>query len=117
MSYWKILISFLLLALGQGLVWFQMYGSTRWINFGLGGKHLFVTILAGMPITYLFMVAAKFGIEGFGESWPVRIMTFAAGIVVFAIMTSVFLGEGMSIKTWISLGLMATIIGVQVFMK
>jgi len=94
-----------------------MYGSSKWDKFGIGGKYLFITLLAGVPIAYIFMVAAKFGREGFGENWPVRIMTFVAGVLIFSVMTNIFLGEGMTIKTWISLGLMAAIVGVQMFFK
>ena len=111
MDYTKIIISFLLLILGQVGVWFQVYGPLKWPE--LSEKFLWISLLFSIPLAYIFIQSGKFGKEGFGTAWPVQIITFVAGIFVFLILTKVFFGEVITAKTIISLVLIFIVIIIQ----
>ena len=40
----------------------------------------------GIPISILFWHTTKFGYEGFGELWPIRLLGFATGMISFPII-------------------------------
>jgi hypothetical protein len=65
--------------------------------------------LMGIPISLLFWWCTKIGYQGFGALWPVRLIGFAVGMTTFPIITWLMLGEGMTLKTIISV-LLAIII-------
>ena len=59
------------------------------------------------------MYSTKFGFQGFGELWPIRLLGFAVGMVIFPIITWIVLGEGVTLKTGLSLGLAVIIMLLQ----
>jgi hypothetical protein len=65
--------------------------------------------ILGMPISYALMYSTKLGFQGFGELWPIRLLGFAVGIMSFPVITYLVLGEGITLKTGISL-ILATVI-------
>jgi hypothetical protein len=69
--------------------------------------------LLGMPISYALMYSTKFGFQGFGELWPIRLLGFAVGIMSFPVITYLVLGEGITLKTGISLVLATAILLLQ----
>jgi hypothetical protein len=75
-------------------------------------------MLLGVPITWAFMEATRYAVSGYGgQFWPGRFTSFVAGIIVFTIMTYVFKGESINLKTSISLLLASALILVQLFWK
>jgi hypothetical protein len=70
--------------------------------------------LMGVPISVLFWYCTKFGYEGFGALWPVRFMGFATSMMTFPIMTWLYLGEAITLKTTITI-LLAIIIMILQF--
>ena len=46
-----------------------------------------------------------------------RLVGFGSGMIVMAILTWCILGEGMSTKTLVSLGLATTLVFIQIFWK
>jgi len=52
-----------------------------------------------------------------GVLWPGRFIGFSSGMIVFALMTWAFMGEGVNVKTGISLVLALALIFVQIFVK
>tara|TARA_R110000744_G_scaffold371405_1_gene482385 strand:+ start:198 stop:374 length:177 start_codon:yes stop_codon:yes gene_type:complete len=57
-------------------------------------------------------------VEGFGGLlWPGRLIGFSLGMIVFAILTSVYMQEGLSMKTLISLILAIALVVVQILWK
>jgi hypothetical protein len=75
-------------------------------------------MLLGVPITWAFMEATRFSVQGFGgQFWPGRFMSFVAGIFVFTIMTYLFRNEAINLKTAVSLCLALSLILVQLFWK
>ena len=67
----------------------------------------------GIPISYLFWIATKWGYEGFGALWPVRFMGFATSMMTFPIMTWIYLGEVITLKTFITIILAIIIMLLQ----
>jgi hypothetical protein len=103
----------LLYTVAQSLAWFQINGQfvSSWCK-----EHPFILSLIGVPISYLFIVATDWTFQALaGSVWPGRLLTFACGIVVFTLLTHWLLGEGITIKTVISLILTLIIIALQIF--
>ena len=67
----------------------------------------------GVPISYLFWLCTKWGYEGFGALWPVRFLGFATSMMTFPIMTWLYLGETITLKTAISIVLAVIIMLLQ----
>jgi len=107
------LLQFLLLAFaGHVMVWMQSSGQFMWQSFR---DNTFLLCLLGIPVSYVFINATRLGFEAFQDTlWPVRILGFSVGTIVFAGMTYFFMGEGLTLKTCISLLLCIAIILVQI---
>jgi hypothetical protein len=61
------------------------------------------------------MWASDLAYEGMDSKlWPGRVMAFAIGMVVFTILTSTLLGEGLTVKSGLSLFLALLILILQV---
>jgi len=115
MNYKLLIFSALLFILGQSLVWIQTNGPLVWPSIK---TYKWALLLLGMPITALFMHATKLAVGGFdGEFWPARFVSFVSGIIIFSIFTWLFKGEGITMKTMISLALSVIIIFIQLFWK
>ena len=102
----EILITIIILFLVQILVWFQLNAQVRWDWFK---DNYWLMSLVGVPISYALMYSTKYGYLGFGNLWSIRLMGFAVGIMSFPIITYLVLGEGITLKTGISL-ILATVI-------
>lgn len=97
------------------LTWFQLNGQffSEWFK-----NNNFILALFGIPISYLYIYGTKYCYEGFGGLvWPGRFIGFACGMVVFAVLASLVLGEGMTTKTYVSLALATALVAVQVLWK
>lgn len=109
----KVITFILIFLLAQTLIWFQTYGQFKWEWFG---KNTWFLLLSAIPITYLWIIGTRLGMEVFdGKSWPLRFVGFCTGIIVFAILSRFVLHEPMSVKTMVSLGLCFIIILIQFF--
>ena len=74
--------------------------------------------LIGFPISYILIIATKYVVAGFdGLLWPGRLVGFGTGMIVMAILTYCYMGEGITTKTLISLVLATTLVFIQVFWK
>ncbi len=115
MNYRLIMLAIILFTVGQSLVWIQVNGPLIW---DWAKKYKLLLMLCGIPITYLFMEATRFAVTGFqGEFWPGRFVSFVSGIMIFTLMTYMFKGEGITLKTATSLLLAFLIIIIQLFWK
>ena len=105
-----------LFLIGQTLIWFQTNGQFKWEWFS--NNILLLSVLGGTIISYTFILGTKYAVEHFdGLLWPGRFLGFALGISSFAILSYIFLGEGITWKTATSLTLSACIISIQIFWK
>ena len=94
---------------GQTLIWFQTNG--QFFNSFAKKNPMLLSVVGGTIISYMFikataLIAGHYG----GELWPGRFIGFSLG-------TWYFMGEGINLKTWISLGLAFALIAVQLFWK
>ena len=105
-----VLICVLILFLAQIVVWFQLNGQLKW---DWWKDNIWIVCLMGVPLSYLFWLATKYGFNGFGELWPIRLMGFATGMMTFPFITYFVLGEGITIKTGISICLAIIIMTLQ----
>ena len=101
-----ILICVTILFVTQIIIWFQLNGQIKWEWFR---DNYFLMSLMGIPISYMLLLTTKYGFQGFGELWPIRLMGFATGMISFPFITYFILGEGITFKTGVSI-LLAIII-------
>ena len=106
----EILLCIIILFFTQIVIWFQLNAQVKWDWFK--DNYLLLSIL-GMPISYALLLSTKYGFQGFGELWPIRLMGFAVGIISFPFITYLVLGEGVTLKTGLSLGLAVIIMLLQ----
>ena len=106
----EILITIVILFLANIVIWFQLNSQLKWDWFK--DNYLLMSIL-GMPISYALLYSTKYGYAGFGELWPIRLIGFAVGMMTFPVITWIMLGEGITIKTGISIFLAGIIMVLQ----
>jgi hypothetical protein len=114
MNWYKIFLSFSLLFFAQIISWFQMFGQFKW-NF-LRNNLLLVCVM-GIPLSLMFFFSTKWGVEGFGNSWSLRIVQFVMGIIIFTFLNFQLLGESLNQKNLICLVLCFLILFIQTFWK
>ena len=108
----KIILTILLFFIANILIWYQLNSQLVW-KWAEGWKSMWIMSLLGIPISLLLWYCTKLGYIGFGNLWSVRFMGFAISMVVFPIMTYFYLGEPMTLKVWITLGLAVIIMLLQ----
>ena len=106
----EILFCVLILFFTQIVIWFQLNAQVKWDWFK--DNYLLMALL-GTPISYALMYSTKYGYLGFGNLWSIRLLGFAVGIISFPFITYLVLGEGVTLKTGISLGLAVIIMLLQ----
>jgi len=99
---------------GQILIWYQSNGQfiSQWFK-----NNILIVSLFGVPISYLFINATRLSYEGFGATWPGRMLGFSMGVIVFTVLASVHMNEHLNLKTILCLILSFAIICIQIFMK
>ena len=107
----EILFCILILFFTQIVIWFQLNAQVKWDWFK--DNYLLMSIL-GMPISYALLYSTKFGWEGFGALWPIRLLGFATGMLTFPLITWAVLGEGITTATGISIVLAGVIFLLQI---
>tara|TARA_A100001515_G_scaffold110454_1_gene91433 strand:+ start:624 stop:968 length:345 start_codon:yes stop_codon:yes gene_type:complete len=111
----NILIGLLMYFVTHIIIWFQVNGQFVW---PWAKDNPWLMSALGLPISYVLIIATKYIVAGFdGLLWPGRLVGFGSGMIVMAILTWCILGEGISTKTLVSLGLATTLVFIQVFWK
>ena len=105
-----VLLCIGLLFILQVIIWFQLNGQLKWEWFK---DNYFLMSLMGIPISYMLLLTTKYGFQGFGELWPIRLMGFATGMISFPFITYWILGEGITLKTGVSILLAVVIMLLQ----
>ena len=106
----EIIYALLIFLFNNIVIWFQLNAQIKWDWFK---DNYFLMSLLGVPISYALLYSTKYGFEGFGELWPIRLLGFAVGMITFPIITWIVIGEGITLKTLISLMLAAIIMILQ----
>ena len=74
--------------------------------------------LVGFPISYLIIKGTEMLVQGLdGVLWPSRLITFGIGIVVFAVLTYMHIGEGINMKAIVSVTIAIILVLMQVIWK
>ena len=112
----KLLLGILLFFFGQTLIWYQTNGQFVW---KWAKDHPFaMACIFAVPISYAFIIATTYVVGYFnGSLWPGRFIGFATGISSFAVLTSVYMNEGINTKTLVSLLLASILVGIQIIWK
>jgi hypothetical protein len=110
-----LLYTILIFTITQIAVWYQTNGQfiSDWFK-----NNSFILSLFGVPISFGYIYATKYAFEAFdGILWPGRLLGFALGMIIFAILTNSYLGEGITPKVVVSLVLALMLVLIQVFWK
>lgn len=107
-----IVLTVVTFLLSNVIIWFQLNSQLVW-KWAEGTKSMWLMSLLGIPISALMWYCTKWGYIGFGNLWSVRFMGFAASMISFPIMTYWFLGEPMTLKVWVTMGLAIIIMIIQ----
>jgi H+/Cl- antiporter ClcA len=111
----NILLGIVCFAIAQTMTWFQLNGQFLWVWFK---DHSFILALFGVPISYFYIWAIQYTVEGFGGIlWPSRFIGFGIGILIYSVLIYFFFNEGFQIKTLVSLILATFIIIIQIYWK
>ena len=108
----EIIFTILLFTINNIIIWYQLNSQLVW-GWAKGNTAMIISCLMGIPISYVFWYCTKIGYQGFGALWPVRFMGFATSMMTFPIMTYLYLGEPMTMKVFITLGLAVIIMLIQ----
>ena len=111
----SLIISFVLVVLAQSLAYLQLQSQffSTWAK-----EHPLMMSLTGIPISILLIYFTKYCAMAFdGQVWPGRLIGFAVGAIVFALMSHFIMNEPFSTKTVLCLFLAGGILGIQIFWK
>jgi len=97
-----IVLTIIIFLLNNILIWYQLNSQLVW-DWAKGTKSMWIMSLLGIPISLLFWYATKVGYEGFGNLWAVRFMGFATSMLTFPVMTWLYLGETITLKTLVTI--------------
>jgi len=99
----------------QVLTFLQFQGG---IKYGITEKHPWLLSLAGIPISYLFMMSVLNFVKAYdGAIWPSRLYGFGIGVIIFSIMSHLMFNEHINYKTLVCLLLALLIVIIQAFWK
>ena len=111
----NLITGLLLFFITHIIIWFQVNGQFVW---PWAKDHPWIMSLLGFPISYVLIIATKYIVAGFdGLLWPGRLVGFGSGMIVMALLTWYFMGEGLNTKTLASLLIATGLVCVQVFWK
>jgi|SRR6056300_353409 len=112
----NLLIGMGLTLIGQILIFFQTNGQFIWPWFKK--NPLILSIGFGTVISYLFINGTHHMVTYFGGTlWENRLLGFGMGMVSFGLLTYIFMGEGITLKTGVSLILATSLVLIQLFWK
>ena len=107
-----MVITMLLFLFNNILIWYQLNSQLVW-EWAKTSKAMWFSALMGIPISIMFWYCTKIGYQGFGALWPVRFMGFATSMMTFPLMTYLYLGEAITLKTGITVILAIIIMLLQ----
>ena len=111
----NIITGILIFIITHIIIWFQVNGQFVW---PWAKEHPWIMAILGLPISYALIIATKYIVVGFdGLLWPGRLVGFGLGMIVMALLTWYFMGEGLNTKTLASLLIATGLVCVQVFWK
>lgn len=111
----NFIIAIVIVTIAQSLAYLQLQSQFFWT---WAKSHPLSVSLMGIPISILLIYFTKYCALAFdGETWPGRLIGFAVGAIVFALLSHFVMKEPMTTKTLVCLGLALGILLVQVLWK
>lgn len=111
----SIFIAFILFFVAQTMIWYQT--NSQFISNWAKERPALIALM-GVPISYILIYATKYVVEGFeGLLWPGRLIGFSSGMLIMALCTYLHLGEGITLKTGVTLILAFIIVLIQLYWK
>jgi len=111
----NLIISLLIITIGQSLAYFQLQSQFFWT---WAKNHPILMSFMGVPISILLIYFTKYCALAFdGQVWPGRLIGFAVGAIVFALLSHFIMSEPFTTKTIVSLCLAGGILLIQIFWK
>ena len=111
----NFIISLVTIVFAQILAYLQTQGQFFW---SWAKEHPLLMSLTGIPISILLIYFTKYCSMAFdGQVWPGRLIGFAVGAIVFAVLSHFIMSETLTTKTIVSLCLAAGILLIQVLWK
>jgi hypothetical protein len=111
----NIALAFILFFVAQTMIWYQT--NSQFLSNWAKERPLLIACM-GIPISYILINATKFVVLGFdGLLWPGRLIGFSSGMLIMAICTYLHLGEGITLKTGVTLSLAFLIVLIQLYWK
>jgi hypothetical protein len=111
----NLIISIILITISQTLSYIQTQSQffSKWSR----DNPIFMVLL-GIPISLLLIYFTKYCSLYFnGQTWPGRLIGFAIGAIVFALLSYFIMNEQFTTKTIICLILSACILLIQILWK
>jgi hypothetical protein len=105
-----------IMAVGQMLIWFQLYSHyiwTWWEN-----KPIQAALIYGFPASLCFWYGTRMAVDATDAAWTARLLGFGMSYLTFPILTWWFLNESMfTTKTMVCIFLSLSIVAIQLFWK
>ena len=108
-----IILTIVLFFINNIIIWYQLNGQLVW-DFWKSWKGIATSLAMAIPVTALFWLATKYGYQGFGNLWSVRMLGFATSMITFPIFTYLLLGELPTMKIIISIILACIILYLNI---
>lgn len=97
----NLLFAFLLFCVAQSLAWLQIFSN--YVPAFARVHWLVVVATVGTCAGVGFRFATAAVMEASGDAWTARILAFAAGQLAFAVLTWIFLEQGIDRRTALAL--------------
>jgi hypothetical protein len=112
----NIVVIIALFVIGNILAWFQSNSQFLWEWWY--ERPVTTILIYSIPTGFAFYYGWRFAVESFeGSLWAARMFGFGIATIIFGIMSYLFKGEGVTVKTAVCLALSVVIIFIQVFWK
>lgn len=111
----KLLLVIVTIVVAQILTYLQLQSQFFW---KWAKDHPILISFFGFPISLIFIKFTQLSNEYFiGQTWPGRLIGFAIGAIVFAILSNIIMNEQLNLKTITCLFLATCILMIQFFWK
>ena len=111
----SLALGILYFIIGHILVFYQLNGQFLYKSFR---ENEWAVAAMGFIISFFFIWGTKHTVEAMeGLLWPARFIGFGVGMLQYAVFVNYHFSEGITIKTWVSLVLCVSLIGIQVLWK
>ena len=111
----NLIISLVIVTFAQLLAYLQTQSQFFWT---WAKDHPLLMSITGIPISILLIYFTKYCSLAFdGQVWPGRLIGFAVGAIVFAMLSHFIMNEPFTPKTIVCLCLAGAILGVQILWR